>query len=82
MKKILKILQLNYKIFLQYSRCMVDDILILLFLVFDVEEVIENFIEGFNVVEVVQDDDIGEFFYFCVFILFCDVGQVLSEFFG
>lgn len=32
---------------------MVDDILILLFLVFDVEEVIENFIEGFNVVEVV-----------------------------
>lgn len=32
---------------------MVDDILILLFLVFDVEEVIENFIEGFNMVEVV-----------------------------
>lgn len=32
---------------------MVDDILFLLFLVFDVEEVIENFIEGFNVVEVV-----------------------------
>lgn len=32
---------------------MVDDILILLFLVFDVEEVIENFIEGFYMVEVV-----------------------------
>lgn len=32
---------------------MVDDILFLLFLVFDVEEVIENFIEGFNMVEVV-----------------------------
>lgn len=32
---------------------MVDDILILLFLVFDVEEVIENFIKGFNMVEVV-----------------------------
>lgn len=32
---------------------MVDDILFLLFLVFDVEEVIENFIKGFNMVEVV-----------------------------
>lgn len=32
---------------------MIDDILILLFLVFDVEEVIENFIKGFNMVEVV-----------------------------
>lgn len=32
---------------------MLDDILFLLFLVFDVEEVIENFIKGFNMVEVV-----------------------------
>lgn len=32
---------------------MVDDILFLLFLVFDVEEIIENFIKGFNMVEVV-----------------------------
>lgn len=32
---------------------MIDDILFLLFLVFDVEEVIENFIKGFNMVEVV-----------------------------
>lgn len=61
---------------------MADDTLILPFLVLDAEEAIENFTEGPHMVEVVQDNDAGEFPHPCVLTLFCDVGQVLSEFLG
>lgn len=81
-KKDSKISQTNHKISPQHSRCMADDTLILPFLVLDAEEAIENFTEGPNVVEVVQDDDTGEFPHPRVLTLFCDVGQVLPEFLG
>lgn len=61
---------------------MIDDSLILPFLVLDAEEAIENFTEGPHMVEVVQDNDAGEFPHPCILTLFCDVGQVLPEFLG
>lgn len=61
---------------------MVDDTLILPFLVLDAEESIKHLPEGAHVVEVVQDDDAGEFPHPRVLTLFCDVSQVLPEFLG